>query len=237
MAELPSDRLLVSPLFTKAGVDYFGPLEVKCGKKHLKRWICLFTCLVTRGVHLEVAFSLETDSFIMCLRRFIARRGNPQVLYSDNGTNFVGANRELKQCIENLNQDQINNELSQKGIKWVFNPPASPHMGEVWERLVRSCKRTFKAVLNNQVLTDEVLSTTMVEVEALINSRPLTEVSSDVDSIEAITPNHFLLARSSVNLSPGVFVDKEISSRSGGDSHKWSQIIYGNVGYGNTYLR
>ena len=129
MAELPSDRLLVSPPFTKAGVDYFGQLEVKCGRKHLKRWICLFTCLVTRGVHLEVAFSLETDSFIMCLRRFIARRGNPQVLYSDNGTNFIGANRELKQCIENLNQDQIKNELSQKGIKWVFNPPASPHMG------------------------------------------------------------------------------------------------------------
>ena len=129
MAELPRDRLLVSPLFTKAGVDYFGPLDVKYGRKHLKRWICLFTCLVTRGVHLEVAFSLETDSFIMCLRRFIARRGNPQVLYSDNGTNFVGADRELKQCIENLNQDQINNELSHKGIKWVFNPPASPHMG------------------------------------------------------------------------------------------------------------
>ena len=76
-----------------------------------------------------VAFSLETDSFIMCLRRFIARRGNPQVLYSDNGTNFVGADRELKQCIEDLNQDQINNELNQKGIKWVFNLPASPHMG------------------------------------------------------------------------------------------------------------
>ena len=78
---------------------------------------------------------------------------------------------------------------------------------------MRSCKRTFKAVLNNQILTDEVLATTMVEVESLINSRPLTEVSSDVDSMEAITPNHFLLGRPSLNLSPGVFVDKEISSR------------------------
>ena len=130
MAELPHDRLLVSPPFTKAGVDYFGPLEVKYGRKHLKRWICFFTCLVTRGVHLEV----------------------------------------------------------------------------------RSCKRTFKSVLNNQILSDEVLATTMVEVESLINSRPLTEVSSDVDSMEAITPNHFLLGHPSLNLSPGVFVDKEISS-------------------------
>ena len=165
---------------------------------------------MTRAVHLEVAFPLETDSFIMCLRRFVARRGNPQVIYSDNGTNFVGADREL---IENWNQCQIANELSQKGIKWVFNPPASPHMGGAWERLVRSCKTTFKAVLKKQVLTDEVLATTMAEVESLVNSRPLTEVSSDVHAMEAITPNHFLLGRPSINLSPGVFVDKEISSR------------------------
>ena len=213
MADLPRDRLLVSPPFTKVGVDYFGPLHVKYGRKHLKRYICLFTCLVTRAVHLEVAFSLETDSFIMCLRRFVARRGNPQVIYSDNGTNFVGADRELKECIENWNQSQIVNELSQKGIKWVFNPPASPHMGGAWERVVRSCKTAFKAVLKKQVLTDEVLATTMAEVESLVNSRPLTEVSSDVDAMEAITPNHFLLGRPSINLSPGVFVDKEISSR------------------------
>ncbi len=214
MAELPRDRLLVSPPpFTKVGVDYFGPLQVKYGRKQLKRYICLFTCLVTRAVHLEVAFSLETDSFIMCLRRFVARRGNPQVIYSDNGTNFVGADCELKECIENWNQDKIANELSPKGIKWVFNPPASPHMGGAWERLVRSCKTTFKAVLKKQVLTDEVLAETMAEVESLVNSRPLTEVSSDVDAMEAITPNHFILGRPSINLSPGVFIDKEISSR------------------------
>jgi hypothetical protein len=112
---------------------------------------------------------------------------------TDNGTNFVGAYRELKSCIEDWNQSRVANEPSQKGTEWVFNPPASPHMGGAWERLVRSCKRNFKAVLQKQVLTDEVLATAMAEVESLVNSRPLTEVSSDVDATEAITPNHFLL--------------------------------------------
>lgn len=94
----------------------------------------------------------------------------------------------------------------------MFNPPAAPHMGGVWERLVRSCKRALNVVLKKQVLTDEVLATTMAEVESLVNSRPLTEVSSDVDGMEALTPNHFLLGRASTNLPPGVFTDKEISS-------------------------
>ena len=107
MASLPSDRLQVAPAFSKVGVDFFGPLRVKHLRKQEKRCGCLFTCLVTRAVHLEVAFSLSTDSFIMCLRRFIARRGKPTVIYSDNGTNFLGANRELRECIDDWNQDMI----------------------------------------------------------------------------------------------------------------------------------
>lgn len=113
----------------------------------------------------------------MCLRRFIAWRANPQVIHSDNGTNFVGADRELRECIESWNQDQIANELSQKGMKWVLIPPASPHMGVAWELLVRSCKRILKAALKKQVLTDEVLPTAMSEVESLVNSLPINEVS------------------------------------------------------------
>ena len=134
MESLPSDRLQVAPAFSKVGVDFFGPLRVKHLRKQEKRYGCLFTCLVTRAVHLEVAFSLSTDSFIMCLRRFIARRGKPTVIYTNNGTNFVGANRELRECIDDWNQDMIGRVLSQEGIQWVLNPPAAPHMGGVWER-------------------------------------------------------------------------------------------------------
>ena len=147
----------------------------------------------------------------MCLRRFIARRET--VIYSDNGTNFVGARRKLKECLCEWNQDRIANTLSQEGIQWVFNPPAAPHMGGIWERLVRSCKKALDAVLRNQVLTDEVLVTAITEVEWLVNSRPLTEVSSDVGDLEALTPNHFIIGRASANLPPGIFADKEISSQ------------------------
>ena len=213
MASLPYDRLNVAPPFSKVGVDFFGPLKVKHLRKQEKRYGCLFTCLVTRAVHLEVAFSLSTDSFIMCLRRFMARRGKPTVIYSDNGTNFVGANNELRECIDDWNQHKIGSLLSQDGIQWVFNPPAAPHMGGVWERLVRSCKKALNVVLQNQVLTDEVLLTAFAEVEWVVNSRPLTQVSSDLDDLEALTPNHFLTGRGSLNLPPGIFVDKEISSR------------------------
>ena len=103
--------------------------------------------------------------------------------------------------------------LSQERIQWVFNPPAAPHMGGVWERLVRSCKKALDVVLQNQVLTDEVLLTAITEVESLVNSRPLTEVSSDADDLEALTPNHFLIGRATPNLPPGIFADKEISSQ------------------------
>ena len=99
MARLPYDRLQIAPAFSKVGVDFFGPLKVKHLRKEEKRYGCLFTCMVTRAVHLAVAFSLSTDSFVMCLRRFIARGGKPTVMYSNNETNFVGANRELREYI------------------------------------------------------------------------------------------------------------------------------------------
>ena len=117
----------------------------------------------------------------------------PQVLWSDNGTNFTGAEKELSACFEALNQRTIANKMSQKGIKWLFNPPSSPHHGGSWERTVRSVKRTFYAVLGNRRLTDEVLQTTFCLVEMTINNRPLTSVSNDPSEMDAIAPNHFLL--------------------------------------------
>ena len=162
-----------------------------------------FTCLVTRAVHLEVARSLETDSFINALRKFVARRGPPSDIYSDNGSNFVGADRELKQSLQEWNQSQIADFLSQKEIQWHFNPPAAPHFGGIWERLVQSCKKALKVVLHGQVVTDEVLETAFAKTEALVNSRPLTSVGSSSSDLEAITPNHFLISRANPVLPCG----------------------------------
>ena len=139
---------------------------------------------------------------------------------------------ELHECIDDWNQDMIGRVLSQEGIQWMFNPPAAPHMGGVWERLVRSCKKALDVVLQNQVLTDEVLLTAFAEVERLVNSRPLTEVSSDVDDLEALTPNHFIIGRGTLNFSPGVFVDKEMSSRK-----RWRQAQLFATHIWNRWLR
>ena len=144
MASLPQRRLQAfTPPFYNTGVDYLGPLLVKETRSTVKRYGD-FTCLVTRAVHLEFAHSLETDSFIMALRRMIASRGKPRNIYSDNGTNFVGAERELKECLDRMEQAKISDILSQGRIQWFFNPPSAPHFGGGWKRLVKSAKKGSK---------------------------------------------------------------------------------------------
>lgn len=214
MADLPESRLGYQfPPFSNTGVDYFGPIQVRHGRKTEKRYGILFTCLSTRAVHIEVAFSMDTDSCIMAIRRMIARRGKPAHLWSDCGTNFVGANRELRQALKQWNQSQIEDQLAQEGIQWHFNPPASPHFGGAWEKLVQSAKRALKAVAAKQLVTDETLLTFLAEVESLLNSRPLTHVSSDHQDEEALTPNHFLTGRANANLPVGVVSDRDLCSR------------------------
>ena len=194
MADLPRDRESMGQKpFATTGVDYFGPLEVKLLRRTMKRWCCMFTCLVTRAVHIEVVKSLDTEACLAAITRFIARRGRPATMISDNGTNFVGAAKELKQFMGEWDKLQIETTLAQKEIVWKFNPPGSPHFGGVWERMVRSCKRSMWAVLGSRNLTDEILTTTMCLVEQTLNARPLTCVSNDPDDLEALTPNHFLL--------------------------------------------
>ena len=161
MADLPVECLSYgNPPFFNSGIDYFGPFYVAVKRSTEKRWGFLFTCLTTRALHIEVVNSMDTSSCVMGIERFIARRGTPQVLWSDNGTNFTGAEKELSACFKALNQRAIASKMSQKGIKWHFNPPSSPHHCGSWERMVRSVKRTFYAVLGNRRLTDEVLQTT-----------------------------------------------------------------------------
>ena len=115
-------------------------------------------------------------------------------------TNFVGAEREFAEYVAAWNKKGIEEHLIQRGIRWKFNPPAAPHFGGVWERLVRSCKKAMYAVLGNRSVTEHILSITMCIVEQILNARPLTTVSSDVNDLEALTPNHFLLGKRNVCL-------------------------------------
>ena len=186
IADLPVERLGFNKKpFAFTGIDFFGPFEIRLCRSSHKRWCCLFTCLTTRAVHIEVCHGLSTDS---CLS-----------FESDKGTNFVGAARELREFAFLLKNDtRIHSHLAERSCHWKFNPPASPHFGVARERLVRSGKKAMFAVLSSRRLNEETFSTTMCLVEQILNSRPFTEISSDPQNLEATTPNQFLLNRSTV---------------------------------------
>ncbi|XP_045445582.1 uncharacterized protein LOC123653632 [Melitaea cinxia] len=214
--DLPAER--IDPghrAFTYCGVDYFGPLTVTIGRRHEKRWCALFTCLTTRAVHLEIVPSLSTDSAIMALRRMAARRGWPRVIYSDNATNFRGADVELRDCYRKW-IPELRNYCLQYETEWRFIPPGAPHMGGAWERLVRSVKAALSTTLKEKSPKEEVLQTLLTEAEYSINARPLTHVPVDYEEEEALTPNHFLMGSSTglPRTGPCTEADRSIWRRS-----------------------
>lgn len=174
-----------------------------------------------RAVHLEMASSLDTDSCIHALRRFICRRGQVKRIWSDNGTNLVGAYIKLKKAFTNLNSSKIQSAMLQRGIDWSFNPPGASHHGGVWERLIRSVRLFLNSLLHQQVLDDESLQTLFSEVEAILNNRSITTASSDPFDLEALTPNHILLHNSQPVLPPGEFSKSDSYTR-----HRWKQVQY-----------
>ena len=224
MADLPADRITPhEPPFTRSGVDYFGPIEVKRGRSMVKRYGAIFTCLAIRAVHIELAYSLNTDSCINAMRRFIARRGQAKVIRSDNGTNFVGAERELKEEVDNWNQKKIADALYVKNVIWKFNPPSASHFGGIWERQIRTIRKVLYSLLRDQTVTldDESLQTLFCEVESIINSRPITRMSNDCNDLDALTPNHLLLLQSTVNPPPGIFCKEDNYVR-----RRWRHVQY-----------
>ncbi|XP_041984959.1 uncharacterized protein LOC121737359 [Aricia agestis] len=198
MSDLPEARLQHNRRpFSYSGVDFFGPLEVTVGRTRQKRYCMLFTCLTIRAVHIEMTENLSTDSTIMALRRMAARRGMPQVIMSDSGTNLRGADAELKRSLSELDQEAIREAGSIRGVEWRFIPPGAPEMGGAWERMIRTVKSSLKIILKERAPHTETLLTVLAEVESLVNSRPLTYVSNDPQYPEALTPNHFLIGSSS----------------------------------------
>ena len=222
MADLPPRRLTPNkPPFSFVGVDFFGPFLIRKGRSNTKRYGVIFACLTTRSIHLEVAYNLDTSSFIQTLRRFVTRRGQVTEIVSDNGTNFIGGERELREAIQAWNNEQISDFLLQKGIHWSFNPPGASHHGGTRKRLIRSIRSHLKSVCNEQILTDESLSTLICEIESILNSRPLTTVSNNPYDLEPLTPNHLLLLKSNGLLPPGVFDKRDSYCRK-----QWRQVQY-----------
>ena len=220
MADLPTVRTIDEPPFTNRGVNMFGPFLIQEGRKGLKRYGALFTCLSSRAVHIECTCSLETDSFIQALCRFVARRGNIRVLRSDNGSNFVGAQKELEKAYKEMDHQKIEFFLQNIGvdyINWHRNPSALSHMGDVWESQIRLARTILMSLLHThgRSLNDESLRTLLAETEAIVNSKPLTvDTVGDVQSEQTICPSNIFTMKSKVVLPPpGHFVKAAEYSR------------------------
>ena len=193
MASLPSDRVTPGgPPFQHVGLDYWGPFEVKIGRRREKRWGCLITCLATRGVHLELVYSLETDSFLQAFQRFTARRGTPRLIRSDQARNFIKADKDIREEVKKWDMNKIQSHLNQHSIEWNFNPPYASHHGGIWERQIKTVRRVLTGLSHEQVLTDEATLTLLCLVENIVNRRPLTAVNTDENDFRAISPQDLI---------------------------------------------
>jgi len=199
MGLLPSARTTPAPSFHITGVDFAGPFITR--REHtrkpvmVKAYACIFICFFTKAVHIELCLDLSTEEFMAALRRFCARRGTPSQIHSDNRTNFVGDNNEFQyihQLIQN-SKNTISQYAANNNIQWKFFPPRTFHMGGLWKAAVKNMKRLMRKVIQSHLFRVDELSSILVEIEAILNSRRLTQLeSTDPDNL-VLTPGHFLI--------------------------------------------
>ena len=225
MANLPKEKLQPSAPFSYCGYDCFGPIYVKDGRKELKRYGLIFTCMSSRAVHIEMLDNMTTDAFINGLRCFIAIRGAVRQLRSDQSTNFVGAINEMAKGLEEIDDERVRKYLKDNGCEMVMNVSGSSHMGGVWARQIRIVKNVLVALMKhaNSRLDSSSLRTLFYEAMAIVNSRPLTvDNLNDPCGPEALTPNHLLTMKSKILMPfPGKFESEDIYARK-----RWRRVQY-----------
>ncbi|XP_033179299.1 uncharacterized protein LOC105681468 [Bombus impatiens] len=215
MGNLPESPVTESRPFTNVGVDCCGLFYIKEKRERNRRqdkvYVAIFICLAVKAVHIELVGDLTSEAFIAALRRFIARRGFCSALHSDNGSNFIGANNDLRELYELLKSDdhieKVITFLTNKQIEWHFIPPHSPHFGGLWEAAVKSSKHHFRCIVGNESFTFEQFNTLVIEIEAVLNSRPLTPISTDPKDLLVLTPGHFLIGESLMSVRERDFRD------------------------------
>ena len=204
MGQLPAARATPSPTFATAGIDYAGPFILKKGHTRkpvlVKAYLAVFVCFSTKAVHIEAVSDLTTAAFLATLKRFVAKRGRPQAIHTDNGSNFVGARNDLQELYQFMTstdaQASIHSFLLTNRISWHTIPERAPHFGGLWEAAVKSAKHHLKRVIGQQRLTFEEFTTIAAQVEACLNSRPLGGLTShNPDGVAPLTPGHFLIGR------------------------------------------
>lgn len=216
MGQLPDYRVRpAARAFVHCELDYVGPTQIRSisgrGYKSRKAYIAVFICMTIKAAHLELVSDLSTSACLAAFDRFCARRGIPSIIYSDNATNFQGAQRELADVWKLASTDpNVLNNLAEKDIKWKFIPPVSPHFGGLWEACVRSVKYHLKRVIGAHTLTFEEMSTLICKIEACLNSRPLGQMSDNYDDYTALTPSQLLIGSSLASKpEPSLLDEKE----------------------------
>lgn len=206
MGALPAARVEPSRPFKHTALYYSGAIMVRTtkGRGHhaTKAYICVFVCLATKAVHIELASDLTTAAFIAAYERFVARRGLCSDLYSDNATNFVGASTVFLRSERKLFDANVQNNLANRGTTWHFSPPLSPHFNGLAESAIRSVKHHLRRIIGETTLTYEELSTVLAKVEACLNSRPIHPMSNDISDLDVLTPGHFLIGEPIITISP-----------------------------------
>nr|XP_036227382.1 uncharacterized protein LOC118682524 [Bactrocera oleae] len=239
MASLPKERVLVAPPFSRSGLDYCGPFHVRVGMHRAtpttKTYAAIFVCTASRAVHIDLAEDLSTQAFIDVYDRFISRRGICTTLYSDNGTQFVGAKRQMQEDLRNLVATYAQQHLAAEGTCWKLITPSVPHHGGLWVAAVRSAKKHLLRVMGSQTLLYTEVSTLLTRIEACLNSRPLIALYDDPEGGIALTPGDFLIGRP-LNCRPDPPLPEAPKNvfGIGNDSRKcWS--TFGVAGNPNTY--
>ncbi|XP_029167681.1 uncharacterized protein LOC114938094 [Nylanderia fulva] len=200
MGNLPSPRVQPLSPFTHTGVDYAGPFLITPfvgrGQRTRKGYVALFVCLAIKAIHVELVEDCSSAGFLAAFRRFTSRRGLSCKLYSDNGTNFHGAKKELNSEFEAFMKDSsLRDVLANDKIEWHFIPSAAPHFGGIWEAGVKSLKSHLKRIAGSRTLSQAEFATLLCQIEACLNSRPIAALSDDPSDLSALTPGHFLIGR------------------------------------------
>ncbi|XP_045762268.1 uncharacterized protein LOC123865340 isoform X2 [Maniola jurtina] len=215
MSDLPADRTRLEFPFLHTGIDYAGPIMIASrkgrGAKLEKSYICIFVCFAVKALHLELVTDLTKEAFISAFLKFISRRGKPMSVTSDNSTTFIGASNEIASFFSKYSDD-IKSDLSNRDIEFRRIPQYTPHFGGLWESAVKSVKFHLKRILNLTHLTYEEMTTCLVQIEAILNSRPLTPLSSDPSDLTCLTPAHFLIGRSLLSVPRPMVSDTNIAA-------------------------
>ena len=207
MGNLPPSRVTATRPFFNSGVDYAGPFLTKTspgrGHRTRKSYVAVLICLSTRALHLELVSDYTTAAFLAAFRRVVSRRGHCACMRSDCGTNYVGADKELRQWFSAATSElgELAPLLTGMGTTWIFNPPAAPHFGGIWEAAVQSMKFHLRKVIGDTPMTFEEMSTLLTQIEACLNSRPLFPLSDEPDDFNFLTPAHFLVGSSLIAVS------------------------------------